>query len=85
MEYLCDHELTLPDQVIKEIMKYLLGGLSHLHKLGIMHRDLKLDNIMLEKKNDYHSIKILDFGFSTFFDSFTVHMQRCGTPGYLLS
>lgn len=49
-------------------MRKLLMGLNHLHELGIMHRDLKLDNIMLLRKNDPNSIRIMDFGYSTFID-----------------
>jgi serine/threonine protein kinase len=64
-------------------MKKVLEGLAHLHKLGIVHRDLKLDNIMLERKNDHNGLKIIDFGFSTFFDSLKLIDQRCGTPGYI--
>lgn len=45
-------------------MKRLLKGVKHLHKLGIIHRDLKLDNIVFENENDIKSIKIIDFGFA---------------------
>ena len=54
-------------------MKQMLEGLAHLHKHGIMHRDIKLDNIMLERKMDHRSMKIIDFGYSTFFDNLTMN------------
>jgi len=34
---------------VKNIMKGLLEGIEYLHKKGIMHRDLKLENIMVKK------------------------------------
>ena len=38
----------------------MLNGIYHIHKNGYVHRDIKLDNILL--KNGV--IKIADFGFS---------------------
>ena len=34
---------------VKKIMKGLLEGIEYIHKKGIMHRDLKLENIMVKK------------------------------------
>ena len=46
---------------IKTIMKQILKGLEYLHEeLGIMHRDLKPDNIMINEKPLI--AKIIDFG-----------------------
>lgn len=45
-------------------MKKLLKGVKHMHKLGIIHRDLKLDNVVFEQENNIKSIKIIDFGFA---------------------
>ncbi|CAD8064831.1 unnamed protein product [Paramecium sonneborni] len=82
-EYLMENDLNLPELVTQEMMKKLLQGIDHLHKLGIMHRDIKLDNIMLMRKNDPNSIKIMDYGYSSFIDEEKFSYQRCGTPGYI--
>jgi serine/threonine protein kinase len=37
---------------------------EYLHKIGIAHRDIKLDNILIEEKTKM--IKIIDFGFAAF-------------------
>ena len=48
-----------------------------------MHRDLKLENIFLEKADDLLSFKIADFGLSTFLKNDESLKIRCGTPGYM--
>jgi len=47
---------------------------------GVMHRDLKPDNILMDK-ND--KIKIIDFGLATFLDVSEYIFKKCGTPGYI--
>jgi serine/threonine protein kinase len=52
----------IPEESIKNIAKSVLQGLSILHKTGFMHRDIKIENILLGKDNKY---KICDFGSCT--------------------
>ena len=46
------------------IMHCLTRGLQYLHKLGVAHRDIKLENIMLEFNGDFVTPKYIDFGLS---------------------
>lgn len=46
-------------------MSGLLKGLDQLGELNIVHRDLKLDNIMLRNLNSFEPV-IIDFGLATF-------------------
>lgn len=39
-----------------------------MHENSIVHRDLKLENILLQDSNNLSSIKIIDFGLSTKFN-----------------
>ncbi|KAM3140617.1 hypothetical protein pb186bvf_007215 [Paramecium bursaria] len=67
----------------KKIMKRILKGLANLHSLGIAHRDIKMDNIMLKEKDDPKSVVIIDFGLSVIIQQKPYCVERCGTPGYI--
>ena len=65
---------------IKNIISSLLEGLAYLASKGVMHRDLKPDNILLDKSD---KVKIVDFGLATFIDVPEYIFKKCGTPGYI--
>ncbi len=52
---------------IVSAMDDLLTGVSYLHSKGIMHRDLKLENIMLEKGEGRAKAVIIDMGMAEYF------------------
>lgn len=51
----------LPEYDTKHIFRQILYGLAHCHCRSVMHRDIKLDNILLDSNSN---IKICDFGIS---------------------
>lgn len=50
-----------PEPTIRFLNKQVLEGLSYLHSRGILHRDLKADNLLLDLDG---TVKISDFGIS---------------------
>ncbi|EAW07349.1 putative serine/threonine protein kinase (Kin4) [Aspergillus clavatus NRRL 1] len=73
MEYasggeLFDHILNnryLKDNSARRLFAQLVSGVGYLHKKGIVHRDLKLENLLLDRNRN---IIITDFGFANTFD-----------------
>ncbi|KAM9968359.1 hypothetical protein ACTFIW_002797 [Dictyostelium discoideum] len=58
---LLDSLKTLEEHEAKNIIAQIVNGLEFIHSCGIIHRDLKLDNLIFDKNG---IIKIVDFGFS---------------------
>jgi serine/threonine protein kinase len=58
--------LRLKEAEIKAVMRQLLSGLAFLHQHQVIHRDLKLSNILLDKTR---RVRICDFGLSRFANS----------------
>lgn len=51
-----------PEESCKRIFKEIAAALKYLHEKNIAHRDIKLENIILDDKL---GPKLIDFGFST--------------------
>ncbi|CAN4081202.1 unnamed protein product [Withania somnifera] len=58
-------DMRLNEAQIKCYMKQLLAGLQHCHERGILHRDIKGSNLLIDKNG---MLKIADFGLATFFN-----------------
>lgn len=54
----------LTDSDIREILRGILHGLQLLHGKGVVHRDLKASNILMDRENGIWMPKIADFGLS---------------------
>ena len=64
---LMDFKKTFSDEEASTIMRSLLSAVEHVHQKNYVHRDLKPDNILIDKINDLSSIKLGDFGLSVSF------------------
>ena len=63
-DYILNHRY-LKDPIARKLFAQLVSGVGYLHKKGIIHRDLKLENLLLDRNRN---IIITDFGFANTFD-----------------
>ncbi|QDS71087.1 hypothetical protein FKW77_009054 [Venturia effusa] len=64
-DYILQHRF-LKDNAARRLFAQLVSGVGYLHKKGIVHRDLKLENLLLDRNRN---IIITDFGFANTFNS----------------
>lgn len=76
-DHLCN--VGLCENEVRYFFQQLISGVSYCHDMEICHRDLKLENTLLEGK----CLKICDFGYSK---SYLIHSRAnsmIGTPAYI--
>lgn len=90
MEYIPEGDLgslinergCLPEIQVKLMATQLLSALKYLHQIGITHRDVKPDNILIHRRKPLH-VKLTDFGLSKMVDSEETFLRTfCGTLLY---
>ena len=64
-DYILNHRY-LKDNAARRLFAQLVSGVGYLHKRGIVHRDLKLENLLLDRNRN---IIITDFGFANTFNA----------------
>ena len=70
----------VPEHDAKYMFFQIAMGLRYIHQQGIIHRDIKPDNILIDESN---RCKICDFGVSRHIDPKEKINEQCGTPAYL--
>lgn len=70
----------LTEKNAKYLFKQIMQGIAYMHTIGIVHRDIKLDNILLDGQGN---VKIGDFGVSRRVDQDELLFEQCGTPAYI--
>ncbi|KAM8809925.1 uncharacterized protein ACNFOS_001365 [Eudromia elegans] len=82
MDRLCDRK-RLAEREVRRYTRQILSAVEHLHCHGIVHRDLKIENFLLDENNN---IKIVDFGLSNTAKFAGLSQEllntQCGSPAY---
>ena len=77
-KYMAMYQRPFPEDIVQHIMRQIVSAVQYLHFNRIIHRDLKLDNILVNFASDYDKqtlnlkncqVKIIDFGFATILNS----------------
>ncbi|MFH4980756.1 hypothetical protein AB6A40_007465 [Gnathostoma spinigerum] len=77
---LLNKSVTFSEKKTRRIMRQLFDGVAFMHSKNIVHRDLKLENILCI---DDERIVISDFGFAICLKEGQKLKELFGTPGYL--
>ena len=83
-----EREKALHPQVAGDVIGQAADALQAAHDLGILHRDLKPDNLMLTTRTDgTYLVKLVDFGIARTMDAGTTRVTRTGfavgTPEFM--
>lgn len=73
---------AMPPEVAAAVVVEILSALEHAHRAGIVHRDVKPENVLLHQNQ---AVKLTDFGIAQMVDaqSFTATGQILGSPGHM--
>ncbi|OHT04009.1 AGC family protein kinase [Tritrichomonas foetus] len=75
------NRISLTENEARFMFHQILSAVEYLHtQKKIVHRDLKLENILLDKDK---RIRIIDFGFSRFFEDNELMDEMVGSPAYV--
>lgn len=75
----------LSEQRASQVMRDIITGVDYLHDLGIVHCDIKPENILCKSKQWPLQVKLCDFGLANYYDKSmdSTMTAMIGTPGYV--
>ena len=88
-QYKIRYGRPFPENIVQHFMRQIIDALVYLHQRKIIHRDLKLENLLInyeseEDKNNFNllkaEVKIIDFGFATKLNGANLRYSILGSP-----
>ena len=88
-DYQKKNKKPFPEETVQYLMRQIIDGINYLHKRNILHRDIKLDNILVNFDSDEDKkkrnmlkakVKIIDFGFARHLDPAQLAFSTLGSP-----
>ena len=86
-KYMMKNGTAFPEELVQHFMRQIIDAFKYIHGKKIIHRDVKLDNVLLhfdneEDKKNFNlmkaKVKIIDFGFSCIYDN--IKKSILGSP-----
>ena len=80
-----DFRGNLPEEDARAVLFGVLNALEHMHSIGIAHRDLKLENVLLLEEGCFSKVQIHDMGMAKHVGRAAPKRchTRCGTPLFI--
>nr|XP_054752927.1 serine/threonine-protein kinase MARK2-like [Lytechinus pictus] len=78
MTFLCKRK-KLSERETRRYIRQLVTAVDHMHHLDVIHRDIKIENFLLD--ND-QNLKVIDFGLSNILGYDGLLRTQCGSPAY---
>ena len=88
-KYQEEHNAPFPEELVQYLMKQIVSALRYLHSKGILHRDIKLDNILVHFESEEDrlkqnlmkaKVKMIDFGFARYLKKEELAYSTLGSP-----
>lgn len=88
-KYQSKYGCSFPEEIVQHLMRQIISAFQYIHKLKIIHRDIKLDNILLNYENEEDrdnlnlmkaTAKIIDFGFACKISKSGLQYSTLGSP-----
>jgi serine/threonine protein kinase len=74
-----DHAKPYTEMRTAHVMRGLARTVAGLHRLGIVHRDLKLENVLFKSKSEASEVELIDFGLSNTLNGVAMLRSCVGT------
>ncbi|KAI8916037.1 kinase-like domain-containing protein [Gorgonomyces haynaldii] len=75
LDFIISHG-KLSEKLARKFMRQIVSAVEYCHSNSIVHRDLKIENILIDKKGQ---VKLIDFGLANFYQSEQLLSTFCGS------